>query len=110
LPASGDLLPASISAVNTVMLANSPGSGPARVTRVSKAAHQKQPYAGANQVGLSLQTAVNLFDTHYTPALTTPVVPIGPATGNEFASAGNHANCSNYGRGRTFLRTAKAQV
>jgi hypothetical protein len=51
---------------------------------------------------------VNLFDTNYTAALTTPIVPFGPATPtNCFGS--NIPNCSDYGRGRTFLFTAKAQ-
>jgi hemoglobin/transferrin/lactoferrin receptor protein len=53
-------------------------------------------------------TVVNLFDTNYTAALTTPIVPFGPATPtNCFGS--NIPNCSDYGRGRTFLFTAKAQ-
>ena len=53
-------------------------------------------------------TVVNLFDTDYTPALTTPIVPFGPATPtNCFGS--DLPNCSDYGRGRTFLLTAKAQ-
>ena len=53
-------------------------------------------------------TVVNLFDTNYTAALTTPTVPFGPATPtNCFGS--NIPNCSDYGRGRTFLFTAKAQ-
>ena len=53
-------------------------------------------------------TVVNLFDVDYTPALTTPIVPFGPATPtNCFGS--NLPNCSDYGRGRTFLLTAKAK-
>jgi hemoglobin/transferrin/lactoferrin receptor protein len=54
-------------------------------------------------------TVTNLFDVDYTPALTTPIVPLGqtPTAANCFGS--NHPNCSDYGRGRTFLLTAKMQ-
>jgi hemoglobin/transferrin/lactoferrin receptor protein len=45
-------------------------------------------------------TVVNLFETDFTPALTTPIVPFGPATPtNCFGS--NLPNCSYYGRGQT---------
>ena len=53
-------------------------------------------------------TVVNLFDADYTPALTTPIVPFGPATPT-YCLGSDLPNCSDYGRGRTFLLTAKAQ-
>ena len=53
-------------------------------------------------------TVVNLFDADYTPALTTPIVPFGPATPT-YCLGSDLPNCSDYGRGRTFLLTAEAQ-
>ena len=53
-------------------------------------------------------TVVNLFDADYTPALTTPIVPFGPTTPTNCYGS-NFPNCSDSGRGRTFLFTAKAQ-
>jgi hemoglobin/transferrin/lactoferrin receptor protein len=48
-------------------------------------------------------TALNLFDLDYTPALTTPF------TASTGCFGGNAPNCSDAGRGRTFLFTAKSQ-
>jgi len=40
--------------------------------------------------------------------LTTPFVPIGPATPTN-CTGSTYTNCSDYGRGRSFVSTAKAK-
>ena len=58
--------------------------------------------------GLELgATVANLLDADYTPALSTPIIafPISPTT----CFGSNSPGCSDSGRGRTFLLTAKMQ-
>lgn len=54
-------------------------------------------------------TVTNVFDVGYTPALTTPVVPFLPPYTSANCFGSNHSGCSDYGRGRTLMLTAKMQ-
>jgi len=52
-------------------------------------------------------TATNLFDVNYTPGLSTPVIPNGPITSTNCFGT-NIPGCSDNGRGRTVLFTARS--